>query len=748
MMDSLSRRQFLKGFFGAAGLTLVEWRDSLGAILVTKDQDVCTERLSGFSPNGWLHISFDDTITIFCSQCEIGQGVFTSLPMIVAEELEADWSCVRVKQAPVADQYMDPVWKTQVTAGSASASHFFMPLRKAGAAAKQMLIAAAAKKFGISPTECQAFKGRVTDVTTGRSISYGKLVSIAAGLAVPADPPLKEEKDFNLLGTSPKRLDSFAKVNGSAKYGMDIHIPGMLYAVTCRPPAYGAKLIGLNKQAALKVRGVNKIVKFSRGVAICATTIQAAQKGLNELVPNWSKGVKPTWQSSSIYEILGRELDVEGVVKTSRGRPDEMLKKSKKEWHANYFLPYLAHATMEPMNSTVHLQKDRCTIWAPCQNQGDLLEMAVKETGLKPEQIDIKITFIGGSFGRRYEVDFVKDAIEIAKALNRPVKLMWSREEDFRHDYFRPANCAHIRAGLDDNGLITAWKHKVVAPSVYARIAPSLLKDGIDPSAVESIHNSAYDFEHLHLEYVWIKEDQAPVPVGFWRSVGNSHNCFTVESFMDELAWQAGRDPLQFRLDHLKGSPRARKVLETAAQKAEWPGKPRKNRALGISQHYLVYTYIAVVADVSVEPETGSIRVHKVICAVDCGRALHPTIVKQQVEGGILFGLSAALKEEVQFSNGGVSTANFDDYPILTISETPEVDVHIVESGEKVTGVGEVGTAPIAPAVANAIFAAAGIRLRSLPITPKKVVEALAQKHKTQSKKEEGNWFGHLKKGL
>ncbi len=728
MTVSISRRHFIKGLLGAAGLTLAAGQDAAGAILVQKAQQAAGGRTNCFAPNAWLNISPDETITIYCSQCELGQGVFTSLPMIVAEELEADWNMVRVKQAPVAEPYKDPVWDSQVTAGSASASHFFTILRKAGAAARLVLVEAAAMRWGVPVSQCRASKGMVLHPGTGRSISYGRLALAAAKLPVVQDPALKDEKDFTLLGTSPKRIDALSKVNGTAVYGIDVNIPGMLYAVSVRPPAYGAKLKYLDKKAALSVKGVRRVVEFDRGIAVCADSIHAAVKGKKALAPAWSKGKVPDWNSQAVFKVLRDNLNTRGKVKTNRGSPEERLKKSAQVLEACYFLPYLAHAAMELMNCSVHVQKERCTIWAPCQNQGDMLAMAVEETGLPPERIEINVTFIGGSFGRRYEVDFVRDAIQIAKAAKRPVKHIWSREEDFKHDFYRPANCARIVAGLDEKGRITAWKHKVAAPSVYSRIAPSLLEDGIDPSAVESIHNSAYDFDNLHLEYVWIKEDQAPVPRGFWRSVGNSHNCFTIESFMDELAWKAGKDPLKFRLEHLKNSPRAKMVLEKAARMAGWPGKATRNRALGIAQHYLVYTYLAMVADVSVDTRTGAIMVHRVVCAVDCGRALHPEIVRQQVEGGILFGLSAALKEEVEFADGGVSTANFDDYPILTMSETPSVDVHIVESGERVTGVGEVGTAPIAPAVANAIYAAAGIRLRTLPITPSRVLHALGQK--------------------
>ena len=480
-----------------------------------------------------------------------------------------------------------------------------------------------------------------------------------------------------------------------------------------------------------KVQGLPRIERiFSIGnkVAIVGTDISSVIRARKEIDARWGRGRDDSFDNKKIGLFLKRALNHKGTVKTNRGDWKAGLRSSRVVHKAEYFLPYLAHAQMEPLNCTVLFTGKHCRIWTSCQNKSDIMAVAKRVTGLSEKDIEINITFIGGSFGRRFEVDYVKEALEVSvKArLRKPIKLFWTREDDFKNDFYRPANCARIIGGCDSNGLIRSWIHKVVAPSVYERIEPSLLKGGIDPSAVESIHNSSYNFRNLFLEYVWMKD--MPPPLGFWRSVGNSHNSFMVESFIDELSFKAGIDPLEFRLKNLKKSPRARGVLELVAKKLGWWEKPQKGQALGISQHYLVYTYIALGAEVSVDESSGKIKVHKIVSAVDCGRAVNKAVVKEQIEGGILFGLSAALKEEVRFSKGGTSTKNFFDYPILTMSETPPVEVYLIESGERPTGVGEVGTAPVAPAIANAVFGAVGARIRELPLTPERVLAHLQNK--------------------
>jgi len=425
-------------------------------------------------------------------------------------------------------------------------------------------------------------------------------------------------------------------------------------------------------------------------------------------------------------EILEKDLMVrmsgQGTVAKSQGDVKTALASAAKKVESFFLLPYLSHATMEPMNCTASVTAERCDVWAPTQNQSGIKGMAMKVTGLKPEQVFVHTTYLGGGFGRRFETDFAEEAVNISKAAGKPVKVVWTREEDIQHDFYRPANYTKIEAGLNDKGMVTAWSHKIVCPSIFSRVFPSMMKNGIDNAAVEGVADLEYEVPNILAEYVRI---DLPVPVGFWRSVGASHNGFIIESFVDELAAAAKKDPLEFRLGLLQKHPRAKRVLETAAQKAGWGRKPAKGQALGIAYHLSFESYVAQVAEVSVDKASGNITVHKITCAVDCGSVINPNTVIAQMEGGIIMGLSAALKEKMQFSNGGVETTNFGDYELLRMSETPEIEVHIVTSKDPLGGIGEPGVPPVAPAVANAVFAATGARLRSLPMTPMAVLAAM-----------------------
>lgn len=708
----LSRRAFLK-LLGSTGLLMSVSMDGVAAVFEPEG----VKDSAGFSPNAWLLVGRDDKVTIYCSGCEIGQGVLTVLPAIVADELDADWKRVRVRQAPVSSEYEDPVWESQVTAGSASVHHFYMLLRRAGAQARRLLVLAAAKHWKVPEGECRTRMGWVIHLPSGKRMSYGELALMAQSQGTKGQLVLKKEDRFTLIGRELPRIDAGMKINGKARYGMDVIVKGMTYCVMKRPPAFGARPAGMDLSGTSGILGLEAVFRIGDKVAVVADSPFSALKGAEGIKVEWKGARDPCLDDRKIEGILNRALHVRGKVHTARGNMKEAERNSFLIHESSYFLPYLAHATMEPMNCTAFVEKDRCRIWAPSQNPSAVLKAAREETGLDPQHIDIETTFMGGSFGRRFEVDFVREAIKVSSRLKRPVKLFWTRSDDFTHDYYRPANAARIRAGVDRHGCITFYEHRVAAPSVYYRIERSLLDDGIDPSAVESIHNSAYSFPALHLEYVWLKE--LSPPLGFWRSVGNSHNCFTIESFMDELSYRIGMDPLEFRLRNLKEHPRAARVLKVAAEKAGWHKGPRRGRGMGICQHFLVYTYVAAVAEVSLDADSGRLKVHKVVCAVDCGRAVNPAIVRQQIEGGFLFGLSAALREKVSFVRGGAATTGFSDYPILTMSETPEIEVHIVESGNEPTGVGEVGTAPAAPAVANALFNGFGIRIRRLPMSPR-----------------------------
>jgi isoquinoline 1-oxidoreductase beta subunit len=520
------------------------------------------------------------------------------------------------------------------------------------------------------------------------------------------------------------RLDLQEKIDGKATFGIDVFVPDMLYAAISRPPAYGAKIVSYENEAAKKVPGVQHVIVTDRGIAVCAKTIDGAWKGRMALNAEWDKGTHPDLNSETLEKNFLQHLNQPGLSAKKEGNIDDALGKAAKKLEATYLLPYLYHATLEPMNCTAHVRQDRCDLWVPTQFQSGVLMSAEKITGLKPEQIHIHTTYLGGGFGRRAELDVVEEALQISKATGKPIKLIWTREEDVKNDFYRPGNCCRIEAGLDQQGRIVAWSHKVVVPSIFARFFPQMVKDGIDPAAVEGISDMEYEIPNLNVEYVKI---DTPIPVGFWRSVGHSHNAFTVESFIDELAYLAKRDPLEFRMSHLRKRPRAQQVLRVAAERAGW-GKPlRKGHGRGIAYHYSFGSHVVHVAEVSVDKTEGKIKVHKVVSVVDCGPVVNLDTVKAQIEGATLFGLSAALMEKIQFSNGGVENESFYNYELIRMSDVPEIEVNVLRSREKLGGVGEPGVPPIAPAVANAVFNASGIRVRSLPMTPETILKAMKQ---------------------
>jgi isoquinoline 1-oxidoreductase beta subunit len=675
-----------------------------------------------FNPNAWLQITPDNMVTVIVNKSEMGQGVYTSLPMILAEELEADWKQVKVKGAPTRDEYNDPVFGMQLTGGSTSVRHMFEPLRKAGAAVREMLVSAAAETWGVSPRECEARQGWVRHRKSAKRMSYGELCDKASKLPIPENPPLKKEYEFKLIGKRIPRLDLQEKIDGKANFGIDVFVPDMLCAAISRPPAYGAKIVSYENEAAKKVPGVQHVIVTDHGIAVCAKTIDGAWKGRMALNAEWDKGTHPDLNSETLEKNFLEHLNQPGLSAKKEGNVENALGKAAKKLEATYLLPYLYHATLEPMNCTAHVRQDRCDLWVPTQFQSGVLMSAEKITGLKPAQIHIHTTYLGGGFGRRAEVDVVEEALQISKATGKPIKLIWTREEDVKNDFYRPGNCCRIEAGLDQRGRIVAWSHKVVVPSIFDRFFPQMVKDGIDPAAVEGISDMEYKIPNLDVEYVKI---DTPIPVGFWRSVGHSHNAFTVESFIDELAYLAKRDPLEFRMSHLRKHPRAQLVLRVAAERAGW-GKPlRKGHGRGIAYHYSFGSHVVHVAEVSVDKTEGKIKVHKVVSAVDCGPVVNLDTVKAQIEGATLFGLSAALMEKIQFSDGGVENENFYNYELIRMSDVPEIEINVLRSHAKLGGVGEPGVPPIAPAVANAVFNASGIRVRSLPMAPETILKAM-----------------------
>ncbi len=719
MRTPITRRQFLRMTAGT-GLTIAVAATPFGHKLLSAAEAAG----DAFSPNIWLHIASNDIVTVIVNKSEMGQGVYTSLPMIIADELDADWKNVRMNSAPAEDAYRDPVRKMQFTGGSSSIRDMFEPLRLAGAAAREMLLQAAAKEWKVSVMQCAVAPGEVRHLKSRKKLTYGQLADKASKLPIPQKPVLKKEHELRYIGTAVPRLDVSDKSNGKAQFGIDVFVPDMLYAAIARPPAYGSIPSSYDKEAAEKVGGVHAVVPIASGIAVCAESIEAAWRGRDALNVNWQSARYPNLSTDSLEKELLTRLSDEGLRARNDGDVKGALEKAAKKLDVTYVLPYLSHATMEPMNCTAHARANGCDVWVPTQNQTGVQQLAAKISGLKPGQINVHTTFLGGGFGRRFETDVVEEALLLSKATGKPVKLVWKREEDIKNDFYRPANCCRIAGAVDEEGRVTAWAHKIVCPSIFARVFPGRMERGIDPAAVEGLENMEYDIPNIMVEYVRL---ETPVPVGFWRSVGSSHNAFTVESFIDELANAAGKDPLQFRLALLKKHPRAQRVLQVAAEKAGW-GKPLTDgQARGIAYHLSFGSYVAEVAEVSVNKSDGTIKVHKVTCAVDCGSVVNPAIVSAQMMGGITMGLSAALKEKIEIAKGGVKSENFSDYELLRMSEAPQVDVHIVKSGEKLGGIGEPGLPPIAPAVANAVFAATGARVRRLPMKPGTVLEALKQ---------------------
>jgi isoquinoline 1-oxidoreductase beta subunit len=718
MKTDLTRRDFLK--MTGTGLAIAAATTATGVRLLSAAE--LEKAGPSLRPSVWLEVRPDNSILVTVNKSEMGQGVYTSLPMIVADELDADWKNVKMEVAPAGDAYKDVAFGMQATGGSSSIRHMYEPLRKAGAAAREMLVMAAAREWNVPVKECVADLGKVRHTKSRKTANFGKLVKDAAKFAVPQNPTLKKESQFRYIGNNIPRLDMEDKVNGKAKFGMDYFVPGMLYAAIARPPAYGADLASSNKDAALAVSGVRAVVPIPAGMAVLADTIDGAWKGRDALKPIWQNEKYPGLSTESLQKEFLSRLDTSGIVARNDGDAKTAIEGAGRKVEAVYQLPFLSHATMEPMNCTVDVRSNGCDIWVPTQNQTGVLGMAAKITGLKPEQVNVHTTYLGGGFGRRFEQDFVEEALLLSLSTGKPVKLVWTREEDMQHDFYRPLNATRIRAALDAEGRAIAWSHTVVCPSIFARVFPQMMKNGIDNAAVEGVENLEYEVPNVHVEYVRI---DTPVPVGFWRSVGSSHNAFTVESFIDELAFAAKKDPLDFRLGLLKNHPRARRVLEVAAEKAGW-GKPlTRGQARGIAYHLSFGSYVAEVAEVSVDRTSGAVTVHKVTCAVDCGSTVNPAIVSAQMMGGITMGLSAALKEKIEIAKGGVRSENFVDYELLRMSEAPDVDVHIVKSGEALGGIGEPGVPPAAPAVANAVFAATGARVRELPMKPETVLAAM-----------------------
>ncbi len=665
-----------------------------------------------FAPNAWLRIGTDDSVLVMVDRSEMGQGVATSLPMLLAEELEADWSKIKIEFAPADKAYTNPMFGMQGTGGSTSVRAAFTPLRKAGAAARELLVAAAAQTWNVDKAECRAEKGAVIHTPSKRRLTYGKLAAKAAVLPAPADVPLKDPKDWKILGTRVRRLDTPPKVDGSAQFGIDVKVPGMLVAVIARCPVFGGKVASFDATKAKAVPGVKQVVQISSGVAVVADGYWPAKKGRDALEVSWDEGPNASVSSATIAQLFAQRAEQPGAVARHDGEAEAALASAGSKLDAVYEAPFLAHATMEPMNCTAHVRPDGVDIWAPTQFQTGCQQLGAGIGGVAPEKVQVHTTYLGGGFGRRFELDFIREALETSKAVGAPVKVIWSREDDIRQAQYRPACYHRFRAGLDATGQPVAWTHRIVAPSIFARVFPQTIKNGLDGEAVEGGVGMPYTIPNVHVDYLLT---DTGIPVGFWRSVNNSYNAFAVECFIDEVAHAAKRDPYEYRRDLLTKAPRHLGVLNLAASKAGWGTAPPAGRARGIAVYKSFETYVAEVAEVSVASD-GAVRVHRVVCAVDCGPVVNPDIVEAQMQSGIVYGLTAALWGEITIDKGRVQQSNFHDYRMLRLAEMPQIEVHIVPSSDAQGGVGEPGTPPIAPAVCNAIFALTGKRVRKLPI--------------------------------
>ena len=696
-----SRRDFLKTSALAGGGLLIGFTLPGAARLA--------QAAGEFSPNAYIRISTDNQITVICGLSEMGQGVHTAIPMLVAEELDADWSKIKVQQAQADAAFNNPIFGMQATGGSTSVRGHWEPMRKAGAAARAMLVAAAAERWKASPADCRTEKGMVVH-KSGKKLSYGQLADAAAKQPVPAEAKLKSAKDFRILGKAAKRLDTPAKVNGSARFGLDVRLPGMLTAVMARPPVPGGKAVSVDESKARAVPGVTQVVQIPGGVAVLAQGYWAAKQGRDALQIKWDDGANAALSSEGVSKMLAEGAAKGGAVGRNEG---DAAAPAAKKLEAVYEAPFLAHACMEPMNATVWVKPGEVEVWAGTQSQGPSQGILGQVAGVAPDKVKVNTMYLGGGFGRRFAPDFTIDATLLSKISGKPVQLIYTREDDMKAYFYRPASVTRFVGGLDAGGKPVSFSACIASPSLMeASGFMKLPADGVDEMAVEGIRDCPYDFPNLRVEYA---RREPGVQVWFWRSVGHSQNLFFIESFIDEMAAAAGKDPYEFRRGLLGKQPRYKGVLELAAQKAGW-GKPLPagvHRGIAVAQSF--GSYVAEVAEVSVGKD-GKVKVHRVVSAVDCGMTVNPEIVKRQIESAIVYGLSAALYGRITFKDGKVEQSNFHDYPVLRMDEMPRVEVHIAASTEAPGGIGEPGLPPLAPALANAIFAATGKRLRKLPI--------------------------------
>ncbi|MEP7306888.1 MAG: molybdopterin cofactor-binding domain-containing protein [Acidobacteriota bacterium] len=703
---TLDRRAFLKVSAAAGGGLIVS-----GYLPWAGDADTVVEAAGVFEPNVWVKIGADDSVTMTLTMLEMGQGVMTSMPMLVAEELDIDWNKIKTEWAPADAKYGNPNFGgQQLTAGSNSVRGMWKTLRESGATARAMLMTAAAQTWSVAENTVSTEKGDVVHKASGRRLKYGALVDKAAALPVPKTVALKNPKEFKVLGQSLPRLDIPEKVNGKAEFGLDVKRPGMLIARVVRCPVFGGKAASFNADKAKAVAGVRHVVAISTGVSVVADNYWAAAKGAQALEVKWDEGTLATLNSAEITKRYAQLAEQPGKVARNDGDATAAFKAAAKSFDRVFETPFLAHATMEPMNCTADVQADRCDVWVPTQGQTASQQAAMAASGLPANKVHIFTTYLGGGFGRRGEADFVTDAVETSKAVGKPVKVVWTREDDMQHDFYRPVTYVRMSAAVDASGKPLAYQLRMVQQSLMKRIG-GLPPNGVDFISVDGAANLPYDIPNIRIEYT---ETDPGIPFGFWRSVGASVTGFVVEGFNDELAAVAGEDPFEFRRKRLSKHPRHKAVLELVAEKSGW-GKPLPpGHARGIALMECFGSIVGQVAEVSVT--NGAVKIHKMWCAVDTGWVINPDTIKAQMEGGTLYGLSAALNGEITIQNGRVVQRHFNDYKVLRMNEAPEVETHIVPSAEEPGGIGEPSTALAAGALVNAIAAATGKRIYKLPI--------------------------------
>jgi len=713
--SGLSRRNLLAGAF-AGGFMFAFQLPVRAANEPTQPPDTTEGK---FAPNAFIRIDTTGKTTLVMPQVEMGQGIYTAIAMILAEELDADYAQITLEHAPPSDKlYGNPIFIIQATGGSTSVRAFWKPLRNAGATARAMLVQAAAEQWQVEPASCTASNGQVMHTASGRKLSYGELCDAAGKLTPPKEVALKDPKDFSVIGKPLKRFDTPDKVNGKTIYGIDAMVPGMTFATLAQCPVFGGKLAKVDDRAAKKIPGVRQIVVLDDLVAVVGDHMWAARSGLEALDITWDEGPNAKISSKDIWAHLRTASETDGVIAKSVGDIAKGLATGERI-DASYEMPFLAHATMEPLNCTVHFKGDSCEVWTGTQIMSRVQSEAAKAAGLPIDKVTVNQHMIGGGFGRRLEPDMVVAAVRIAKQVNGPVKVVWTREEDIQHDIYRPVYRDNISATLS-NGKVVGFKYKIAGSAVIARWLPPAFQKGIDIDAIDSAADQPYDFPHFQCEYVRV--EPPAVPTGFWRGVGPNNNVFAIESFMDELARKAGKDPVVFRRELLGKAPRMLAALNLAAEKANW-GQPLPARVgRGVSIQPTFDTSIATVVEAEIDSQ-GEIRLRQVNVAVDTGIAVNPDTIVAQIEGGIVFGLTAALYGDITIEKGRVQQSNFHDYRMLRIDQMPKINVHLIKSGEAPGGIGECGVIGGPPALRNAIYAATGVALRRMPIDRDAIAE-------------------------